>query len=409
MPKSRRLSDATLVRRSQQGDRRAFAALLTRYDRRLRGLTHALVLDRRQMDAAMGLAYLRAWRDVVRISPRDEVGPWLYRSVYNACIDQLRRGEPPADATAGLAAGLVALAPADRVAVVLVEREGFTARSAARILGMGVDVIEARLAVARDRLAPWVPEVPSTAGAAPSPDPVGGPSSAAPVGAVALPVGAMALPAGDADIDSAPPDLSEEIVIAAEDAAALRAAAAGVEGSAEGPGRGGPPASGRGAPADPEQEQEEERGGDGVPPARVVGEPAAAGGDADRGPGMPAAPADGDGAVGDGVAGDDAVAAAAAGDAASGDAAVGVGPGRRATSGSEEAPAVTPTPAGSGGERPVAGSRGAATSEGTVTHTRVPADRGRGRRGRRRARDTARRGTAEAEGPDGAGGVSNAR
>ena len=169
MPKTQRLSDATLVRRSQQGDRRSFAALVARYDRRLRGLAHALLLDRGQMDAALGLAYLRAWRDVVRIRPRDDVGPWLYRAVYNACIDQLRRNEsPPGDRAArvdvapgapgGLRAVLGALAPADRVAVVLVEREGFSVTSAARILGVSPDELETRLDVARDQLAPHVPD-----------------------------------------------------------------------------------------------------------------------------------------------------------------------------------------------------------------------------------------------------------
>ncbi len=172
MPKTQRLSDATLVRRSQQGDRRSFAALVARYDRRLRGLAHALLLDRGQMDAALGLAYLRAWRDVVRIRPRDDVGPWLYRAVYNACIDQLRRNEAPtgdraaqADVAPGAAGGLRAvlgaLAPADRVAVVLVEREGFSVTSAARILGVSPDELETRLDVARDLLAPHVPTPPA--------------------------------------------------------------------------------------------------------------------------------------------------------------------------------------------------------------------------------------------------------
>jgi RNA polymerase sigma-70 factor, ECF subfamily len=163
MPKSRRLSDTTLVRRSQQGDRRAFSALLARYDRRLRGLAHALLLDVGQMDAALGLAYLRAWRDVVRLSAKDDVGAWLYRSTYNACIDQLRRGEPLAATPASgqgsggevdpVVTSLASLAPADRVAVVLVDREGFTPASAARILGLTPSVLTTRLEVARERLA----------------------------------------------------------------------------------------------------------------------------------------------------------------------------------------------------------------------------------------------------------------
>jgi RNA polymerase sigma-70 factor (ECF subfamily) len=168
MPKTQRLSDAALVRRSQQGDRRSFGALVARYDRRLRGLAFALLLDRGQMDAALGLAYMRSWRDVLRIRPRDDIGPWLYRAVYNACIDQLRRNEAPSEnqqapaevppgAPGGLRAVLGTLAPADRVAVVLVEREGFSVTSAARILGVTTDELETRLDVVRDRLAPYVP------------------------------------------------------------------------------------------------------------------------------------------------------------------------------------------------------------------------------------------------------------
>jgi DNA-directed RNA polymerase specialized sigma24 family protein len=168
MPKTQRLSDAALVRRSQQGDRRAFGALVARYDRRLRGLAYALLLDAGQMDAALGLAYLRSWRDVLRIKPRDDVGPWLYRAVYNSCIDQLRRNEAPGGsprapvevppgAPDGFRAVLGTLVPADRVAVVLVERERFSVSSAARILGVTPDELETRLDVVRDRLTPYVP------------------------------------------------------------------------------------------------------------------------------------------------------------------------------------------------------------------------------------------------------------
>lgn len=166
MPKTRRLSDATLVRRSQQGDRRAFSALLGRYDWRLRGLSHALLLDSDEMDTALGVAYLRAWRDVVRINAKDDVGAWLYRVTYNACIDQLRRTDDPGAArvgseagpgTDGVGAGLSTLSAADRVAVVLVDREGFSPASAARILGLTPPVLDSRLAAARRRLAAFLP------------------------------------------------------------------------------------------------------------------------------------------------------------------------------------------------------------------------------------------------------------
>ena len=165
MPKTRRLSDASLVRRSQQGDRRAFGALLGRYDARLRGLAFALLLDPGAMDATLGSAYLRAWRDVVRLTAKDDAGAWLYRVTYNACIDALRRdGTPPQPGGRGTRAGLATLGPADRVAVVLVDREGFAPEAAARILGLSPADILPRLAAARATLADFLP-TPAAAGA----------------------------------------------------------------------------------------------------------------------------------------------------------------------------------------------------------------------------------------------------
>jgi len=224
MPRNTSVPDARLVRRSQQGDRRAFRALLTRYDWRLRGLAHALLLDPERVDAVLRFAYVRAWREVVRIDPRQNAAAWLYRLVYNACIDGLRRestrigAAPPAapdladtadtEGTANAADAAVAsadppmepepaggngdrpattggrsaqvvealatLAPADRVAVVLVDREGFAPETAARILGLTPEVLQARVVGARARLtkqladvlaAPATPTAPAEEGA----------------------------------------------------------------------------------------------------------------------------------------------------------------------------------------------------------------------------------------------------
>lgn len=226
MPRNTSVPDARLVRRSQQGDRRAFRALLTRYDWRLRGLAHALLLDPERVDAILRVAYVRAWREVVRIDPRQNAAAWLYRLIYNACIDGLRRestrigAAPPAapdladtadtagtanaaDADAAVASAdppmepepaggngdtpattggrsaqvveaLATLAPADRVAVVLVDREGFAPETAARILGLTPEVLQARVVGARARLtkqladvlaAPATPTAPAGEGA----------------------------------------------------------------------------------------------------------------------------------------------------------------------------------------------------------------------------------------------------
>src|SRR4029453_15309791 len=79
MARNTSVPDARLLRRSQQGDRRAFRALLTRYDWRLRGLAHALLLDPERVDAVLRVAYVRAWREVAPINPPQNAGAGLYR------------------------------------------------------------------------------------------------------------------------------------------------------------------------------------------------------------------------------------------------------------------------------------------------------------------------------------------
>jgi DNA-directed RNA polymerase specialized sigma24 family protein len=177
----------------------------------LRGLAHALLLDPGRVDAVLRVAYVRAWREVVRIDPRQNAAAWLYRLVYNACIDGLRRestrigAAPPAapeladtagtagtadaaDADAAVASAdppvepepaggngdrpattsgrspqvveaLATLAPADRVAVVLVDREGFAPETAARILGLTPEVLQTRVVGARARLTKQLADV----------------------------------------------------------------------------------------------------------------------------------------------------------------------------------------------------------------------------------------------------------
>jgi RNA polymerase sigma-70 factor, ECF subfamily len=175
------VSDANLVRRSQQGDRRAFSALVGRYDWRLRGLAFALLLDRGEMDAALSAAYLRSWRDIVRVTTKDDIAAWLYRNAYNACVDRLRLGRSAVRAGgrapqgAGVPTGVVpvlaAMPETERVALVLIDREGFTPEAAARIMGLPVAMVDDRLAAARASLAEHLATV------APAPTPSATPAS----------------------------------------------------------------------------------------------------------------------------------------------------------------------------------------------------------------------------------------
>ncbi|HEX7095625.1 MAG TPA: sigma-70 family RNA polymerase sigma factor [Acidimicrobiales bacterium] len=167
--------DHQLLRRAQQGDRGAFTALVRAHDDRMRGLAYRLLGDRDRMDDALQEAYLRAFVALPRFRRDADIGSWLYRIVYNACIDELRRAtsrpepvdtrdaawdrptaRPGPDRVIGAwdatARALATLPPEQRVTVVLVDGEGFDNVTAARILGVAPGTVASRLSRARAAL-----------------------------------------------------------------------------------------------------------------------------------------------------------------------------------------------------------------------------------------------------------------
>jgi RNA polymerase sigma-70 factor (ECF subfamily) len=162
--------DDDLVARAVARDRDAFAALLHRYDPRLRALAYKLLGgDREAMDDALQEAYLRAYRALPSFRRDADLGSWLYRIAYNACIDELRRArsrpapvEPGADLPArspdpaavvserdATVRALRALPDDQRVTLVLVDGEGFDNVTAARILDVPPGTVGSRLSRAR--------------------------------------------------------------------------------------------------------------------------------------------------------------------------------------------------------------------------------------------------------------------
>src|SRR5918994_7534230 len=80
-----------LVARATEGDVDAFYALIDRHDRGLRGLAYRLLGDPDAMDDALQESYLKAFRALPRFSGDSAFKSWLYRIVYNTCLDELRR------------------------------------------------------------------------------------------------------------------------------------------------------------------------------------------------------------------------------------------------------------------------------------------------------------------------------
>jgi RNA polymerase sigma-70 factor, ECF subfamily len=166
--------EAVALDRARAGDRDAYAVLLRRHDRGLRALAYRLLGDSERMDDALQEAYVRAFRALPRFRGDSTVATWLYRIVYNACLEELERARrvadevrlgavaEPADPSSNLeetvalrsrlAEALARLAPEDRAAVLLVDAQGFDYRSAGEVLGIPEGTVASRLNRARAAL-----------------------------------------------------------------------------------------------------------------------------------------------------------------------------------------------------------------------------------------------------------------
>jgi RNA polymerase sigma-70 factor (ECF subfamily) len=176
-----------------------FLELVRRHDKELRMLAYRLLGDRIAMDDAMQDAYLKAFRGFSGFRGEAQASTWLYRIVYNACLDRLRserrrrevpldRVDPGADLLPGsqldlhpvpqpgrrsnrqsgelvtvdqadsvvqrvdLAAALAALPHDERAVVLLIDAAGLTYEEAAEVLGVRPGTIGSRLHHARSVL-----------------------------------------------------------------------------------------------------------------------------------------------------------------------------------------------------------------------------------------------------------------
>lgn len=151
-------------------DADAFVALLGDYDLRHRRLAFRLLGDRDRMDDVLQEAYTRAFRALPRFRGGAAIGTWLYRIVYNACLDELRRSgarkevsldewrERGSDRSEGveqrldLEAALAALPVELRAVVLLVDADELSYDDAAEVLGIPAGTVASRLSRARDTL-----------------------------------------------------------------------------------------------------------------------------------------------------------------------------------------------------------------------------------------------------------------
>lgn len=149
-------------------DADAFMSLVREFDLRHRRLAFRLLNDRDRMDDVLQEAYARAFRALPRFRGGASAASWLYRIVYNACIDELRRSgarkeisleewrergaAPDVEQRLDLEAALATLPVDLRTVVLLVDADELSYDEAAEILGIPAGTVASRLSRARDAL-----------------------------------------------------------------------------------------------------------------------------------------------------------------------------------------------------------------------------------------------------------------
>jgi RNA polymerase sigma-70 factor (ECF subfamily) len=177
--------DATLLAAHVAGDRDAFGELFRRHRHRLWSVAIRVLGDREEAADAVQDAMVSAYRAAASFRGEAAVSTWLHRVVVNACLDRARKlnAHPVVPLTAEVASGLdrpdtraddqlaagelrsalraalATLPPDHRIALVLVDMEGYPVDEVARMLGIPSGTVKSRCARARARLVPLLADL----------------------------------------------------------------------------------------------------------------------------------------------------------------------------------------------------------------------------------------------------------
>jgi RNA polymerase sigma-70 factor (ECF subfamily) len=167
------LEEHGLIRDAQEGDRRAFAALVERYWDRLYRYLYHLTHDRHTAEDLAQETFLKALGHLDSFRPGTNFGAWLFRIAHNAWVNQARgaardrrpmpdhlpgREEDPVEQvltqeSLQLLARAVGRLPAEfRAAFLLRAEEGLSFRQIADVLGLTEETARWRVFKARQKL-----------------------------------------------------------------------------------------------------------------------------------------------------------------------------------------------------------------------------------------------------------------
>jgi RNA polymerase sigma-70 factor (ECF subfamily) len=166
-------TELELIRRAQEGDRRAFGQLVRLHREGAINVVYRMCGDADLAEEAAQEAFIRAWTNLPRYKPRSPFRNWLYRIATNAAVDALRSQKETVDVesvdVAETGSGpdvltevreraervrraVLDLPPASRAVVVLREYEDLSYKEIADTLGIPIGTVMSRLNYARTRL-----------------------------------------------------------------------------------------------------------------------------------------------------------------------------------------------------------------------------------------------------------------
>jgi len=159
-------ADAILLKSAAAGDMKACRTLVDGHVNLMLGLAYQMLKDVSEAEDVAQEAFLRLWKQAPRWKADAKLSVWLYRVVYNLCIDRLRKkkefsddGIPERTRNATqledlhngevakvLNQAVFSLPQRQRAAITLVHLQEETNIRAAEIMGVSVEALESLLA-----------------------------------------------------------------------------------------------------------------------------------------------------------------------------------------------------------------------------------------------------------------------
>ncbi len=164
--------DDAFVRRTLNGDTRAFEALVGRYHRVLFGVAYRMVNDREDAEDITQTAFLKAYQKLATFDPAYKFFSWLYRILLNEALNVLQRRRERVALDANLVSGarnpeeelevrergrivqkaLMRLSEPHRQVLVLRHYGSLSYRDIGTVLGIPEQTVKSRLFAARQEL-----------------------------------------------------------------------------------------------------------------------------------------------------------------------------------------------------------------------------------------------------------------